>query len=256
MTLRFLHALPAVVLALLSGSCVVPLLVPAGTTVRSGGNRDVAFAEVAGVRAWAHGDWRGNPGDLPDVLTPVHLTLQNEANRTIRLSFEDCALVGSSGTRYAVLPPFEMSTSMSEAPPPPSTIALVDYHPAVPVRPPPHVHLRVRPPPVVPRIHVYRFHVAPPYAHFYFGVPFWTAWAWNAAYHARYSAMWPRALPTEDMLQQALPEGALDDGGLVSGFLYFQSVRNEASVSLEVKLHDATTGEALGVLRMPFGIRR
>ncbi|MCA3011864.1 MAG: hypothetical protein INH41_05620 [Myxococcaceae bacterium] len=243
---------------LLGVGCVVPLLVPSGVTVRSGGARDVAFAEGAGVRAWAHGEWAGRPFDLADALTPVHLTLENESGRAVRLAYEDVTLVGASGTRYAALPPFSIAASLSQEAVPPSPIALVDYHPAVPVpRAPPHGHGGPRPPPpVAPRIHAHRFHVAPPYAHFYFGFPFWSAWAWNAAYHARYASAWPRALPTEDMLQLALPEGALDDGGLVSGFLYFQRVRAEASVTLEVTLRDAISKEPLGVLRLPFTVQR
>ncbi len=63
-------------------------------------------------------------------------------------------------------------------------------------------------------------------------------------------------LPSREMMERALPEGVVDSGGRVSGFLYFQHVdRREAQVSLEMKLVDAKTGESLGHLTIPFVVQ-
>ena len=236
-------------LLMLSGCVVVPSLIPTGSSVESG-TRQLAYAEAVGVQLWADTSWRGDPAQLAEYVTPLSITVVNKSNHTIRLAYEDFELLGASGTHYAALPPFSMS-GRSEAPAKPSGFALVDYHPAVPVvRPPP------RPPPFTPHVHVRRYWVAPSYAPFYVGLPLWSAWAWNASYHSRYQSTWPRALPTQDMLQLALPEGALDDDGQVSGFVYFQNVNRESVVKLSVALRDATTNELLGTIVAPFAVQR
>jgi hypothetical protein len=58
------------------------------------------------------------------------------------------------------------------------------------------------------------------------------------------------------MVRQALPQGTLEPGGTVTGFLYFQDVsEREGSVTLQARLVDARTGEQFGTLSIPFGVR-
>jgi hypothetical protein len=58
------------------------------------------------------------------------------------------------------------------------------------------------------------------------------------------------------MLRQALPEGTLEEGGSVTGFLYFQDVsEREGRVTLQARLVDARTGEQFGTLSIPFDVR-
>jgi hypothetical protein len=60
-------------------------------------------------------------------------------------------------------------------------------------------------------------------------------------------------LPTQDMLSQALPEGMVQDGGKVTGFIYFPSVTDrEAAVEFDMMLLDASDGEAFGRVAIPF----
>lgn len=224
-----------------------PVLVPAAGAVRVPGDGDCAYGEVAGVRVWACGNaWDGAPGNLADLLTPVFVTLENRSGQKLRLTEEDFALSGSSGMRYAALPPYP-GDLRSEAPMGPSVV-LADYHPAVPPSAAPPRH-RPGPPSrfwvVRPRVHV--------------GVPVWPLpWLWwNAAWHQRYSAAWPAPLPSQDVVRRALPDGVLDEQGVVSGFLYFQQVSGrEAVVNLELALHDAETGTGFGTVRIPFRVRR
>jgi hypothetical protein len=59
------------------------------------------------------------------------------------------------------------------------------------------------------------------------------------------------------MLRRALPEGTLEDGGALDGFLYFQDVgEREGRVTLEARLVDARTGEQFGTLSIPFQVER
>jgi len=63
----------------------------------------------------------------------------------------------------------------------------------------------------------------------------------------------PEQLPTPDMISQALPEGLVQDGGNVTGFLYFPSVTgSEPAVELDMTLSDASDGEAFGHIAIPF----
>lgn len=237
---------------LLFVGCVQPVLVPGPGAVQVPGS-GAAFVEVAGVRLWADGAWRGSPVELPEYLTPVSLTLENRSGRSVRLAYEDFTLLGASGVRYAALPPFSLNAPTTEREVAPGAVVLADYHPAAPVARPRHPPPR----PVHPRIHVHRFWVAPPYGGLYVGLPLWPhLWAWNAAYYQQWRAAWPAQLPSEDMLQRALPEGALEDGGVVAGTVYFQYAGREAAVQLQLHLHDAQTGGSLGTAVVPFVVRR
>jgi hypothetical protein len=74
---------------------------------------------------------------------------------------------------------------------------------------------------------------------------------------SRYYSLWRAPLPTEDMLEKALPEGVLAEGGyLRSGFLYFEEVEEDLSrLDFTFELVDATSGEGFGTVRIPFRVR-
>lgn len=238
---------PLLMAALVLWSCP-PVLVPGPNAVRVPGAENYAFVEVAGVRLWANGAaWDGAPASLPEVMTPVAVTIENRAGRKVRLTTKDFSLSGSSGMHYAALPPFPADVR-GEAPRP-FEVVWADYHPAAPVRP--------GPPPARPGP-PHHFWVVRPSGHLHLGLPVWPfAWLWwDAAYHHRWYSTWPAALPSQDMLRRALPDGVLDDGGTVAGFVYFQQVGREAVVNLEFELHDADSGEGFGTARLPFAVRR
>lgn len=231
----------------------VPVLVPGAGAMRVPGSQNYAFTEVDGVRLWASGAaWDGIPASLPEVMTPVLVTIANHSGQKLRLTTKDFSLSGNSGVRYSALPPFpgEMQGEAPRA----FEITLADYHPAVPVRPGRPAH-PVRPGP--PPSHPNHFWVVRP-GHFHSHLPVWPfAWLWwDAAWHHRWYSSWPTRLPSEDMLRRALPDGVLDDGGTVSGFVYFQQVGRESVVELQFELHHADTGADLGVARVPFEVRR
>lgn len=230
---------------LVSGCVVTTVLRPAPGTVVVPQQPDVIYAEVASVRVWAGGPWAGDPPGLSDVLTPVHVAFENRSARPLRVTYRDCTLVGSSGFRYAALPPLPTATPMG-AVERRGEVVLADYHPATPVHPGPP------PRPVHPHAPPSHFYIAPPYVAWYPGIVVWPhAWYWDVHYPALY-ASWPAPLPSHDMLEHAVPEGVLQPGGKVSGFLYFQRVERESAVTLEVQLVDAETAQPMGVAQLPF----
>ncbi|MFZ5441142.1 MAG: hypothetical protein ACOZQL_14125 [Myxococcota bacterium] len=209
-----------------------------------------AFVEAEGVRLWASGSsWDGQPANLEEFLTPVLVTIENVSGRQLRLTPADLTLVGSSGMHYAALPPLKADVRSELGLE--GQVVLADYHRAVPVRPAPRPHPGHAPPPK-------RFWVVRPWVPFHVGVPLWPApWPWwSVHWHTTHYAQWPVPLPSDDMIRRALPEGVLDDGGTVSGFVYFPQLgARERTVKLELKLADATTGTEWGVARVQFLVR-
>jgi hypothetical protein len=62
--------------------------------------------------------------------------------------------------------------------------------------------------------------------------------------------------PSMDVLSLGLPEGVLPPGARVSGFLYFKRATAAHSGALELSwdAHDARTGAALGVIKLPLEV--
>ena len=63
-------------------------------------------------------------------------------------------------------------------------------------------------------------------------------------------------LPTGDMVQKALPEGVLEAGGRVTGFLYFEDidVGKDDTATFVTDLVNASNGETVGAIRIPLEI--
>jgi len=237
-------------LGCLGFGCTEPALVPAPEAFRPTGTKDLAAVEVAGVRLWASGDaWHGVPARLEQVLTPVRVTVENHSGHPIRVAYRDFSLLGSTGFHYAALPPFSLQgTAVSSAALPGAWVPAA-YHPAS----------RGPAAPLRPRFESRQFRLARPYLGFYGpGFEPWPfAWDWDPLYYGRWYASWPQPLPSQDMLEQALPEGVVDDGGRVSGFVYFQqTTKHESQVQLQFQAQDAQTGQVLGTGSVPFVVVR
>jgi hypothetical protein len=242
---KMLLLLPLVAAAGLFGCATEPVLVPGPGASQPAGAPQVAFADVSGVRLWANGDaWQGTPSSLEQVLTPVQVTLENHSGQPIRIAYKDFTLLGGTGFRYAALPPFSMQgTAVSTAEQPGAYVPAAFRPSAVS--------------PLRPRFRSDRFLVARPYVGFYPGFSAWPyGWEWDPFYYDRWYASWPTPLPTRDMLEEALPEGVVEDGGRISGFIYFQQTTREQQVQLQFQATDAKTGQVLGTGSVPFVVVR
>jgi hypothetical protein len=162
----------------------------------------------------------------------------------VRIAYEQLSLVGESGMRYAALSPL---TADPQVP-----VGAAQQPGAIEVQPAAYGY-RYR---VGPRYHQHhRFYVAPGYQWYYPGYPAWgSPWPYSYYYGAG-PYIWPRSLPTDDMMAESLPEGVLEPGGRVDGFVYFQSVAHrEERLRFDFKLADAKTGEALGTASIPLRV--
>ncbi len=205
---------------------------------------DAALAEAEGIRLVADGDaWRGTPNYLGRYLTPVRVQVENQGERPLRIAPEDFALVGSSRFRYAALPLFELHKAGEDTATGGSGTEGEEAAEEARVRAQGHSTTNTlgwggpgRPGP----------------------------WGWSGYYDPFWDPFYgpdtrrqPERLPTRDMVKQALPQGTLEPGGSISGFLYFHDVSTrEGSVTLEARLVDARTGEQFGTLTIPFSVER
>jgi hypothetical protein len=234
----------SVLIAALAAACLHdPELVPAQGAQVLPGHNAVAVQEVNGVRVEVEaGAWTGSPANLTDILVPVRVAIENRSGRPLRIRYGDFSLLGRSGFHYTALPPLSLrGSAVNEAP----------YGQVTPA----DVVVRAR---LRPRFFHRGFFIARPWAFYY---PELTPWgfgfAYDPSYYDRYYAGWPGRLPSQDMLEEALPEGAIDDGGSVAGFVYFEpATLRERQVDFLLALADARDETRLGAVDIPFVVSR
>jgi|SRR5581483_6987179 len=261
-------------LALLASACTLtPVLVPDTGALRAPGTKTGAFAEANGVRITINGDaWQADPVDLGDALTPVLVTIENNSRVPLRVSYQDFSLVGATGFRYAALPPFQVQGQLpvgqrelkpgivlaaAEARPAPSPVGAPPPPRPEPAPAPLPREPRVRPPVVnAPHFHHEHFYVAPRFGPLYPGIEAWPYfYPYDQGYYDRFYDMWPETLPTQDMVNQAMPEGVIESQGRISGFVFFQKVApREQHVRFEMKLVDAHGQREFGDLAIPLAV--
>lgn len=217
----------ATVLAACSSATV---LAPAPSAETVAGRENVAVEQQNGLLVTANGEaWRGL--DIRDRVTPVLLTIENQGSQPVRLRFHDMHLVNSAGQQYAALPPFEIGGT-ARAP------VLADSYAPYPQ----------------PGFAASGFYVAPYYQRLYPTIAPWPGpWYGDPFDYPVFYEYWVEVqLPTPQMLAWALPEGVLEPGGKVSGFVYFQRVDRDAGrVDLRFDRHHPD-GTRQGTVSIPF----
>jgi hypothetical protein len=209
-------ALAIAVVGLALAGCAAQL-VPAPGAALVPGRGHGAAGEAAGVRVIARTEaWRGFPMDLDRRVTPVLLTIENGSGRPLRLRYEQLALAAPGGPGLAARDPYEIDGYVSEP------IA------AFP-RPAPFYGPR------------FGFH------------PFYSPFFWDPWWYEPWPVYRTVALPTGDMVGQALREQTLDAGARVTGFVYFDRVDDDVKAyDFTLRLVDARSGEAFGTVAIPF----
>jgi hypothetical protein len=198
-----------------------PQLVPAPGAPRAPDGSVAASAAGVEVRVDAR-RWSGSPSDLPNIVTPLWVSVTNESSSSVRIRYRDLKLVGPSGLETAAIPPLKLQR--------PGTESIV----------------------VAPGFASRGFFLYPPYRPFYPGFPVWGGpWDYDPWFYDHAYGTWQPSLPTPDMLRQALPEGALQPRGSAAGFLYFHHLRDKGPVTFEAELIDAESRALLGTVQIP-----
>lgn len=227
-------------LALLFSACAItPPLVPAEGETTVAGVPAAAVGESQGVRVIADADaWRAFPRDL-GVAIPMRVRIENQSGEPLRITYDAFTLAVQGGMVMAAVPPLDIRgqawVRTWDAPGPYMGGSFGWYgHP----------------------MRHHGFYLAPGYGWYYPGIQRWGgpwgyggAWSWAPP-------SWPVELPTRDMLVHAIPEGVLEAGGVVDGFIYFPVLPREAqAVDFTFALIDANTGESAGEVSLAFDAR-
>jgi hypothetical protein len=201
---------------------------PAATTVGS----ETAVDRVEGVRMTAESNAWPGIATVAREVTPIRVTIENGSQMPVRLRYSEFALVSPTGTRYSALPPYGVEGSVDDA-------RLVETYAPV----------------TSPAFRATGFRVAPYYSSVYpTYTPYSGSFGYDRYYYDRYATVYRDiALPTEEMVSRVLPEGVIDPGGSVDGFLYFVRVDPAAPrVRFRADLVDADTGREFGEVSIPF----
>jgi hypothetical protein len=212
-----------VVSAGLVGCINYPVLIPAPDAVHVADRPNTALAEANGVRlvvSQAH--WHGVPSELPGLVTPIDVYVENHSGAPLRIRYMEFRLTGPSGFVVTAIPPHRIQRPAQQV---------------------------VVPGPFYPS---FGFYVAAPFAPYYPGISPWAgAWDYEPGFYDSYS-YWTPALPTPDMLRRALPEGVLQNGGNVRGLLYLPRVtQQDVRFVFQVQLVNAETQQGVGMLAVP-----
>lgn len=202
---------------------------------REGLTEDRAVVDsVGGVQMRVTIDtWPGSPGVTQDV-TPLRVTIENMSNSALSVQYKNFALISPTGEYYAALPPFHIKGSVHKSELEGESVRLD------------------------PAIEHEGFEVAPYYEPVYSNIGVYDgSFPPDSGYYETYEGQLDsQKLPTETMLNRALPEGVLHSGGRVQGFLYFEKVDPD-EVNRVIYRADLTTpenGGRFGEIRIPFSI--
>ena len=188
---------------------------------------DAASDSIAGIHMLVETQsWSGDP-QIKSKVIPIRVTIQNKSGNLVRVRTSEFAFVSNNGERFAALPPYDIKGTIEQ--------------------------------PFYPGFTYDQFLIAPYYSAFYPNISACPSdFAYDQSYYNTYYPAWARyQLPTKEMLRLALPDGVVDVGGYVSGFLYFQNIPSkEREVKLIAKLINAVNGDLMGTLSIPFRVAK
>ena len=191
-----------------TGCATLPVLVAEHPVQKNEKARGPEAAEtVSGVSVFAEGSlWKENP-QVRAKVTPLKVRIINEHDADLCVRYRDFSLLSPSGKRYSAIPPLDIKGSIDQL----RTIEPLFYHRS--------------------------FYLSPYYSRFYPSFPMYgRSFYYDPFYYDYYFSYWEKIdLPTDRMLNLALPEGALGKGGEVAGFLYFEKVEDETQLETNDK---------------------
>lgn len=212
---------------------------PSATAVPVQGEATGAVETVSGVRvAVISREWPGT-AQISEAVTPLKVDIRNNSNSPVAVRYSEFRLTTPDGRVYSALPPVAIDATV------PSTLAA----PATP---------RLAPgfsPITLPGFTATGFGVSPMYSPLYPGYPVAGGpFAYDPLYYGNAGTYWRSVdLPTVAMARMALPEGVLQPGGQMQGYLYFQEVDpNVDSLRFRMDVVNAGQGNEMGTIEIPF----
>lgn len=221
--------LAVVAVAGIAFACGGPVrLQPAATALQAREIEDAVLGRDRGVEVIAQaGDFPGNV-PIEEEVTPLRVMIRNRSEGPLQVRYSAFRLTLPGGVEFHAIPPTEVS----------GVVELTS-------------------PGLQPGFGYADFYTAPYYGRYFTGIePYAGPFAYDGAYYSTYRPYWEMTavLPTDDMLERALPEGVIDVGGSVDGYLYFEKVNADegTTVTLKVELRSASDHEVVTRLSLPF----
>jgi len=215
-------------LSMLVAACAAESkLEPAPGAMTIGKGNELVVDQSAGVELLANPDaWRGTP-EITQKVIPVKVIVRNRHGKPIRVDAGKFALIGDAGRRYAAMSPHDIKGDVRISSP-------------VPYAGPSFYH--------------HDFYMYRPFG-YYPGVPRTVEpFFYDPFYYSRFQYWQQVELPTDDMVSEALPDMTVPAGGEVSGFIYFEDVKDADRVSLTMDLVEAE-GSEFGKIILPFVVK-
>jgi hypothetical protein len=179
--------------------------------------------DVGGVRVTVVGEAWPGAQDIRTVVTPLRIVVENKSQQRVRFRYEDVALQTPDGKRYQAIPLPLIGGSVER----PSAVTMRGFYGA-------------------------GFWVSGYYAPYYPDYPYTGAFG-SPWYGNRTGVIWERVeLPTPQMVARGIPEGVIDPGGHVDGFVYFQKVPPQAGPARFVAQIVTEKGAVIGKADVPF----
>jgi hypothetical protein len=216
--------IPAAMIA--AAGCAHGELVPAAKAKVVPGAPTAAYSVADGVRCSANvGAWSESGDELPDSIVPVKVRIANDSGKPIRVRHEDFAFTGKTGRTYRPVPVLPLDGD-------------------VPV------------PTVRPMYAATNFYVAPSFRRAYKQLEPWpsTLDRDDELYDKQFQR-WGKRRPSLETIRMALPEGVLEDGGIITGFLFFESpLSRESKVTFNAEFGDGKHGDLVSSIKIPFAV--
>lgn len=209
-------------------------LEPAPEAETVSGTEDAARKSVKGVSVLTQAaPWPGETS-IENEVTPIRVRIENNGRIPIDVRYRDLTLLGADGNRYNALPPYRIGGTVTQ----------------------PEVD-RSYGPIMNPGFTHSGFEIAPYYSPVYPDMAVYTdPFVYDANFYGTAYRYWEETdLPTMEMLQQAMPEGVVNSGGNIEGWVYFEKIpEHERSVVLRTDLVNSRTGEEFAEVRIPYNV--
>lgn len=211
--------------------CATTSLEPAPEALTVTGQEDAAHATVGNVRVVAQAEELPGMEPAKHEIIPMRVVIENNSGKPLRVAYNEFALVTSEGETYSALPLYKIEGTVE------SPVSAGAYSPIT-----------------EPGFAYDNFTVAPYLGTYYPGIsPVTDPFYYDPLYYGTNYAYWEETtLPTTAMRALALPEGVVESGGRVEGWLYFENIHGANEVVFRADLINSRTGDEFGEIRIPF----
>lgn len=204
-----------------------PLLEPAAASLQPRDMPGAVMAQQSQVRVIAQArEWPG-PARIAEVVTPLRIVIENGSQRPLEVRYSSFEIAALAGETYRAIPPRRVT----------GVVDTEEY--------------------IRPGFTYGRFYAAPYNHGYYSGVPTYRGeFPLEGSYHERHYDYWDgrAVLPTPQVIARALPEGVLNPGGRLDGYVYFEKPQQKqgTGVALQVRLKATDSAEPFVSVSLPF----